>query len=141
MIVAAVLVLLFLFLKENKNNNETGESSNPVNIDYSFKAEYFSDGNYTTLLINNIYLSNITELIIDGNKTKPYAQYKFNSTEIHIVYFKMNIRGLTSLRSMFSNINNVTLISFSSLFNTENITDMVGMFAYCYKLTQLIYLI
>ena len=99
--------------------------------------EYFSEANYTIQLINKAYLSNIDELIIDSNKTKPYIQYKFNSTGNHIVYFKMNISGLTSLRDMFYDNNNITLISFTSLFNTENITDMSGMFSHCSKLTSL----
>ena len=137
LILATVLIILFFILKDNKDDNKIKQFSDIDIIDYSFIAEYYSDGKYTTKLIANDYLTNINELIIDGKITKPYSQYKFNSTGIHRVYFKMNISNLTSLVGMFCNIHNVTLISFSSLFNTENITAMTGMFAYCYKLTSL----
>ena len=49
----------------------------------------------------------------------------------------MDITQTDTLQGIFSGINNVTLISFSPLFNTENIKYMNEMFENCNLLTSI----
>ena len=79
----------------------------------------------------------MSELIIDSEITEPCAKYTFNSTGKHKVYFKLDISKVNTLQDLFSGINNITLISFSSLFNTENINYMNEMFENCNLLTSI----
>ena len=106
-------------------------------IDYSIKAEYYTEEVSEIKLIDDAFLYQMNELIIDGEITKSCTKYTFNSTGKHKVYFKLDISKIDILKEIFSEINNVTLISFSPLFNTENIKYINRMFENCNLLTSI----
>ena len=57
-------------------------------ISYSIKAIYNATSiNETIYLINKIYFKNITNMIIDGNETKPCISYIFSKPGNHKVFF------------------------------------------------------
>ena len=55
----------------------------------------------------------------------------------HTVYILLNLKEMTSFEYMFAFIREMTSIHFSSLFNTENITDMASMFCAAKSLTSI----
>ena len=102
---------------------------------YSFIAIYRTDyKNENVNLINDIYLKNIEEMIVDSIIVIPTINYNFASTGNHTLYFTLNIEKKNSLISMFENINKIISISFTSSFNTINITRMDSMFFNCINL-------
>ena len=102
---------------------------------YSFIAIYRTDyKNENINLINDIYLKNIEEIIVDSIIVVPTINYNFASTGNHTLYFTLNIEKKNSLISMFENINKIISISFTSSFNTINITRMDSMFFNCKNL-------
>ena len=146
------LLLLFLLRKSGGSNCKTGDEDKCLTckknkcsscnigykledgkciINYSFRAEYMAEVRKQTIrLINEEYLNYTNELIIDGKKRDDIlAEYTFNSTGSHIVYFLFNLSGMTSLDYMFGDLENMVSINFTSLFNTENITSMDYMFS------------
>lgn len=100
---------------------------------YSFKAIYNTTSiNESIYLINSDYVNNITNMIIDGNETKPGFKYIFPKPGYHKVFFFFNInKNSSTLNRMFYSINNLVEISFTSNFNTQNIISMSYMFYEC----------
>ena len=145
---AVVFSYFFIF---RKRNNKTEDDGKCVNYDknkcvscklgfklvdgkcednYSFKAEYYADQeNKTIFLINKLYEDKIIDLIIDGNPiNKSITNYTFKSKGFHTAYVLLDLSKMTSFKEMFSFMRDMTAIHFSSLFNTENITNMDLMF-------------
>ena len=61
-----------------------------------------------------------------------------NSTIVHIVFDKsFSTYTPTSLRSFFKNLTKLETITGLEYLNTEKVTDMYNMFAFCFKLTSL----
>ena len=107
-------------------------------LSYSFKAIY----NITSIekpisLINNYFSKNITYMIIDGNETKPCSEYVFPKPGKHKVFFFFDInQNASKLDEIFYKIHNLVEISFTSKFNTQNITSMREMFYECQNLVS-----
>ena len=151
-LIGIIFLCIFIILRKSDSDCETGDEEKCFTckkdkclscnigykltdgkciINYSFKAEYLAEETYQKIrLINEEYLNNITELIIDGKKVNDiFTEYTFNSTGNHTVYFLYNLSGITSMAYMFGGLQNMISINFTSLFNTENITDMSSMFS------------
>jgi len=106
-------------------------------INHSIKAIYNSqEENNIIQLINNAYEKYILEMIVDGNIITPTYNYTFHDKGDHTVYFLIN-NNITSLENMFNEIYDITAITFTKIFNTENIKDMSEMFANCDSLTYI----
>lgn len=61
-----------------------------------------------------------------------------NGTIVHIVFDKsFSTYTPTSLRSFFKNLRKLETITGLEYLNTEKVTDMCNMFAFCFKLTSL----
>ena len=100
-------------------------------INHSIKAIYYSqEDNNNIQLINNTYEKYILEMIVDGNKIEPTYNYNFQEKGNHTVYFLLN-NNFASLERMFNEINDIIIIIFTKIFNTENIKDMSEMFSKC----------
>ena len=79
-------------------------------------------------------------MIIDGKKAKePLTNYYyFNDTESHEIYILINMEKYgNSLVDIFYYVNRMISISFTSLFNTSNITSMKFFFDQCSKLESI----
>ena len=99
-------------------------------LNYSFKATFHTtQKNENVKLINS--LSNLIYINIDNKDITPCLFYDFISAGNHTVYYLMNTKNLTSIKSLFYQINKVIDISFSNIFNTEKINDMSNMFYRC----------
>ena len=125
-----LLVMLTLLIFNNRNTmNFSSNSTNRLlkeEDDYSFVSEYITESEDQTIkIINSKFINKITKLIIDGEEKEPCTSYNFKSKGIHRIYFTLNLEGVTSLENIFININNLTSISFSPSFNTENITNFM----------------
>ena len=106
-------------------------------INHSIKAIYYSqEENNIIHLINNAYEKYILEMIVDDNNITPTYNYTFQDKGDHTVYFLIN-NNISSLKNMFSEIYDITAITFTKIFNTENIKDMSEMFANCNSLTYI----
>ena len=107
-------------------------------LNYSFKAIYKQiNKNERT---NLIHKGSIIEMIIDGKKAKePLTNYYyFNDTESHEIYILINMEKYgNSLVDIFYYVNRMISISFTSLFNTSNITSMKFFFDQCSKLESI----
>ena len=103
-------------------------------INYSIKALYHSD--YENENVSLIYRlpSEIIEMTVDNIKVKPSTSYIFRKIGYHTVYFLFNLSKTKSLNHMFYTIDKLSGISFTPLFNSENITDISSMFLYCKSL-------
>ena len=103
-------------------------------INYSIKAVYHSD--YKNEKIPLIYKlpSEIIEMTVDNIKVKPSTSYTFRKIGYHTVYFLLDLSKAESLSSMFYSIDKLSGISFTPLFNSENITDISSMFLFCISL-------
>ena len=125
------IIFYYFILRKNKCKLGFKLVDGKCEENYSFKAEYFvNQDNKLINLIYYTYLDNIIELIIDNKRIyEPCTNYTFNSKGFHTAYFLLNISNLTSVESMFKYNSEMTSIQFSSLFNTENITDMSYMFS------------
>jgi surface protein len=78
--------------------------------------------------------SEIIEMTVDNIKVKPSTSYIFRKIGYHTVYFLFDLSKTKSLRYMFFSIDKLSGISFTPLFNSENITDIDSMFYYCKSL-------
>ena len=104
---------------------------------YSFKAIYFANENNQNInLINEDYKEDITEMIIDNNKVEVSSKFTFQKKGKHKVYFYFESQ-LGNMSEMFKNIKNMIYISFTSNFNTEDLTNMSYMFSGCSSLTSI----
>ena len=95
---------------------------------YSFKAVYFSKKVYESIqLINSKYVNNITAMIYNNNSYSPSYYFSFPNIGNHTIdfFFKENI---TTLKELFAGIYNMYYISFTSNFDTGNVSDMSYMF-------------
>jgi len=126
------------------NKNIINFSSNSINRllkeedDYSFVSEYIIESEDQTIqLINSKFKNIITKLVIDGEQKEPCTSYNFKSKGIHRVYFTLNLEGVTSFEEMFFYNTNLTSITFSPSFNTENITNFRRWFSWCIKLQSI----
>jgi hypothetical protein len=134
-LLATITLLIF------NNKNIMNFSSNSANRllkeedDYSFVTEYITESEDQTIeLIYSKFKNIISKLIIDGEEKEPCTSYNFKSKGIHRVYFTLNLTGVTSFEKMFLNNKNLTSITFSPSFNTENITNFLYCFSTCDKL-------
>ena len=96
-------------------------------LNYTFKAIYKSDGEEIKLINTNV--SEIKQMIVDGEKVKPSINYLFNDTQYHEVIMLLDISKY--IRTAFNMIEKMTSISFNPFFHTSNIVDMSSMFYYC----------
>ena len=87
----------------------------------------------------NYIPNNITEMIVDGIqvKEKQNTFYIFPSSGNHIVYTLININNCTSLNNLLEGATNMTSISFTTEFNTENVENINFMFDYCSSLISI----
>ena len=70
-------------------------------------------------------------MIIDGqNVEKPSSRdFSFKDIEKHEIYILINMEEYrNSLSKLFADVNRMISISFTSLFNTSNITSMYNFF-------------
>ena len=105
---------------------------------YSFKAKYFSNSaNKTINLLNPKYEQDIIEITFNNETIPVSSKYIFPKIGNHTLYFLMKNPLNNSLSKMFSGIESLTYISFSSKYNTENVTDFSEMFAYCSSLISI----
>ena len=100
-------------------------------INYSFKAIYKSDKKDEYVKLISISSSYIKEMIIDGKNHIPCDSYTFSSPKNHTIYFLMNT---IVLFGTFIECKNMISISFTSLYNTENVTNMNSLFYGCTSL-------
>ena len=103
-------------------------------INYSIKAVYHSD--YENENVQLIYKlpSEIIEMTVDNTKVKPSTSYIFPSIGYHTVYFLFDLSKTNSLSRMFYLVDKLSGISFTPIFNSENITDISFMFCFCKSL-------
>ena len=103
-------------------------------INDSIKAVYHSD--YANENMSLIYRlpSEIIEMTVDNIKVKPSTSYIFKKIGYHTVYFLFDLSNTKSLSYMFYSIDKLSGISFTPLFNSENITDINSIFLYCKSL-------
>ena len=102
-------------------------------LNYTFKAIYKSDGEEVKLINYNI--SEIKEMIIDGEKVEPSTNYLFNDTQYHEVSMLLDVSKY--LNSTFEGIKKMISISFNPYFDTLNIINMNYMFFGCSSLTSI----
>lgn len=113
-------------------------------INYSFKATYYleseieneNENEDKNVKLLNIKEDKILEMIIDNNIEQPLNYFTFNSTGEHIVFVLLNLNDITSLDSLFSEVNKMIYIEFSEKFITSNINLMGNMFYNCHSLTM-----
>jgi hypothetical protein len=137
-----LLATITLLIFNNKNIMNISSNSKyrllKEEDDYSFVTEYITESEDQTIeIINSKYKNIITKLIIDGEEKEPCTSYNFKSKGIHRVYFTLNLEGVTSFEFMFYLINNLTSISISPSFNTENITEFSYFLSTCDKLQSI----
>lgn len=98
-------------------------------LNHSFKDIYKQNSiNETIKLINR---GSISKMIIDGqNVEKPSSRdFSFKDIEKHEIYILINMEEYrNSLSKLFADVNRMISISFTSLFNTSNITSMYNFF-------------
>ena len=73
-------------------------------------------------------------MTVDNIKVKPSTSYIFKKIGYHTVYFLFDLSNTKSLSYMFYSIDKLSGISFTPLFNSENITDINSIFLYCKSL-------
>ena len=76
-------------------------------------------------------------MIVDGQKVeKPSSiDYSFKDIDKHEIYILINMEQYgNSLDNLFSDVNRMISISFTSLFKTSNIVNMIQFFYQCSKL-------
>ena len=106
-------------------------------VNHSIEAIYNTTYvNETINLIHFMFLPHMYEMIIDNIKVEPTDEYEFEETGNHTIYYLLD-NDYESLGEMFYGINNLISISFTKLFNTENITNFSFMFYGCIKLTSI----
>ena len=157
-----MLLLIFLILffgiffglrtkKKINNNNKNLNSGflecnndNYILVDgkcikYSFKATYQTKAENEKVMLMNYIPNNITEMVVDGIlvKEKQNKFYTFPLSGNHIVYILINITNCGSLNNLFAEVTNMTSISFTTEFNTENVENMTTMFRDCSSLVSI----
>ena len=104
---------------------------------HSIKAIYTTNViNETLFLIHFIFIPHLKEMIIDNKLISPTNEYMFPTIGNHTIYYLLD-NNFESLGEMFYGVNNLISISFTHLFNTENITNLNFMFYGCTKLTSI----
>ena len=104
---------------------------------YSFKEVYFSETrNEKIQIVNSKYVNNITAMIYNNNNISPSASFSFPNIGNHTIYFFFK-ENITTLNGLFKDIYNMYYISFTSNFDTGNVTDMSYMFYNCYNLISI----
>ena len=83
-------------------------------------------------------LSKNSAWVEDGTTVGAINEKLGNGTIVHIVFHKsFSTYTPTSLRSFFKNLRKLETITGLEYLNTEKVTDMNNMFAFCLKLTSL----
>ena len=104
--------------------------------EFSFKVIYeTTEFNETIVIVDNMYKYNIKEIeldkeVIDKSEAEE-ADFKFILEEPgnHTVYFTFDTEKMDKIMvSLFGSVDKIIYIHFSKNFNTENITQMVGLF-------------
>ena len=60
-------------------------------------------------------------MVIDNRRVEPTQEYTFELPGEHTIYVLLDLSQCNTLHSMFSAINNLKSISFTNLFDTQNI--------------------
>ena len=159
-ILLLLLIFLILFLgiffglkiKKRDNNIDNNNLDNELlNCDdgyvlangkcikYSFKATYQTKSDNAKIKLMNYIPNKMTEMIVDGFQVKEKQNnfYTFPLSGNHIVYILINITNCTSLYYLFREVTNMTSITFTSEFNTENVENMNSMFEGCSSLISI----
>ena len=76
-------------------------------------------------------------MTIDSENFTAKTDYYFESIGIHKISVLMDISMIDSIEEMFSEIDKMISISFTTKFNTENVLNMNSMFSYCNSLTSI----
>ena len=127
-------IILIIF---NNRNIMSFSSNSSIKLlkeenDYSFVTEYITEEDDKTIeIINPNFKNIISKLKIDGEEVEACTSYNFKSKGIHKIYYTLNLEGVTSFEQMFYKNDYLTTISFSPLFNTENITTVERWFHSC----------
>ena len=107
-------------------------------LNYSFKATYYSNSdNKNITLINSTYVQDIIEISLNNISIPVSQNYTFPTAGNYTLYFLMKNPSTNSLSKMFRRIDNITSISFTRKYNTENITDISYMFDYCSSINSI----
>jgi surface protein len=104
---------------------------------FSFKVIYETTTyNETLELINTFYEYQVINMEIEGqiydnDKMRSLNfKYTFENPDNHTIYYNFDVNNLYRIvTSLFPNGEKIIYIHFSNLFNTENITQMMGMFS------------
>ena len=111
--------------------------NNICKINHSIKAIYTTSvENETLYLIHYVYLHNLKQMVIDNELINPIDAYMFPDIGNHTIYYSFD-NNLETLGEMFYGAESLISISFTPLFNTENITNLNFMFYGCKKLTSI----
>ena len=145
-----VIISLIIFLLSNKvergkNKSRKNEICEPgyklldgkCLINYSFKALYYTENDNETINLIYNFPNGIKEIIADDNDIIPCHNYTFPNSGNHTVYMLLNMTKCDSLHLMFFGNKRLISISFSEIFNTENITNLRNMFDGCKSLISI----
>ena len=104
-------------------------------FNYSFTATYYTDkANQTIKLIGHSNTHKIIKMKIGETRLEnPPSRYNFSSAGYHTVDILIDISQITSFANFFSDVTNLTSISFYSSFYKEYIKDMSGFFSIVYR--------
>ena len=143
-----IIISLIIFLLSNKVERGKNKSKKKANcesgyklvdgkcfINYSFKALYYTENDNETINLIYNFPNGIKEIIADDKNIVPCYNYTFPNSGIHTIYILLNMTKCDSLYLMFFGNKRLISISFSEIFNTENITNLRNMFDGCKSLT------
>ena len=112
--------------------------------EFSFKVIYeTTEFNETIEIVHSVYIYNIKEIELDKEviDISEAQRTKFNFTleepGNHTAYLTFNIATMDILTSIFGSTEKIIYIHFSKNFNTENITQILGLF---YEYTKVKYI-
>lgn len=104
---------------------------------HSIKAIYnTNEKNITISLIHFVFIPHIKEMIVENEIVKPTNEYTFLNIGNHTIYYSFD-NEIEYLGEMFYGINTLISISFTSIFDTKNITNLNFMFYGCTQLTSI----
>ena len=104
--------------------------------EYSVIARYYTSTNNLQIEIMNIgYVKDVTQLIVDGATKTPSEKLTISKKGEHLLFFKM-VQNTGYMTDMFRNIKNLISITFTSLYNSQNVINMDNLFYGCSSLTS-----
>ena len=107
--------------KDSKKDDDDHHHDEIIeNNKYSFNATYLtSEYNEFVQLINPIYEEYIINMTIDSENFTAKTDYYFESIGIHKISVLMDISMIDSIEEMFSEIDKMISISFTTKFNSK----------------------